>query len=127
MRLVQTCTRCNDLPVRGRLAACAVVLVLGAAACGGGRTTARPDTSHDQASSRVVHPSTARGGTLRLAVTDAPVSLDPGDIGLAYEADLARLYARSLVTYAPAPGAAGLRLVPDLAESLGRPGDGGRT
>ncbi|GAA4633641.1 ABC transporter substrate-binding protein [Actinoallomurus vinaceus] len=113
--------------MRGRLAACAVLLVLGAAACGGGRTTARPGTSYDQASSRVVRPSTARGGTLRLAVTDAPVSLDPGDIGLAYEADLARLYARSLVTYAPAPRAAGLRLVPDLAESLGRPGDGGRT
>ncbi|WP_433188931.1 ABC transporter substrate-binding protein [Actinoallomurus sp. CA-150999] len=113
--------------MRGRFAACAVLLVLGVAACGGGRGTVRPGTSYDQASSRVVRPSTARGGTLRLAVTDAPVSLDPGDIGLAYEADLARLYARSLVTYAPAPGAAGLRLVPDLAESLGRPSDGGRT
>ncbi|MFL6052961.1 MAG: ABC transporter substrate-binding protein [Actinoallomurus sp.] len=113
--------------MRGRFAACAVVLVLGTAACGGGRTTVRPDTSFDEASSHVVHPSTARGGTLRLAVTDAPVSLDPGDIGLAYEADLARLYARSLVTYAAAPGSAGLRLVPDLAEGLGRPSDGGRT
>ncbi|MCO6007784.1 ABC transporter substrate-binding protein [Actinoallomurus purpureus] len=113
--------------MRGRFAACAALLVLGVTACGGGRTTARPDTSFDQASSRVVHPSTARGGTLRLAVTDAPVSLDPGDVGLTYEADLARLYARSLVTYAAAPGAAGLRLVPDLAEGLGRPGDGGRT
>ncbi|MCO5974887.1 ABC transporter substrate-binding protein [Actinoallomurus soli] len=110
----------------GRFAACAVLLLLGAVACGG-PATVRPDTSFDQASSRVVYPSTARGGTLRLAVTDAPVSLDPGDAGLAYEADLARLYARSLVTYAPAPGSNGLRLVPDLAETLGRPGDGGRT
>ncbi|MEV5749288.1 ABC transporter substrate-binding protein [Actinoallomurus sp. NPDC052308] len=113
--------------MRGRFAACAVLLVLGATACGGGRTTVRLDTSFDQASSRVVYPSTVRGGTLRLAATDAPVSLDPGDVGLAYEADLARLYARSLVTYAAAPGSAGLRLVPDLAESLGRPSDGGRT
>ncbi|GAA0369539.1 ABC transporter substrate-binding protein [Actinoallomurus spadix] len=110
----------------GRFAACLALLLLGTVACGG-PATVRSDTAFDQASSRVVYPSTARGGTLRLAVTDAPVSLDPGDAGLAYEADLARLYARSLVTYAPGPGPAGLRLVPDLAESLGRPGDGGRT
>ena len=102
-------------------------LVLVLAGCGGERTGARPDTSFDEASARTVHASPARGGTLRLLVTDAPVSLDPGDIGFAYGADLARLYARSLVTYAPAPGAAGLRVVPDLAEGLGRPGDGGRT
>jgi peptide/nickel transport system substrate-binding protein len=104
-----------------------MVLGLALAGCGGGRTGARPDTSFDEASARTVHASSARGGTLRLLVTDAPVSLDPGNIGFAYGADLARLYARSLVTYAPAPGAAGLRVVPDLAEGLGRPGVGGRT
>jgi peptide/nickel transport system substrate-binding protein len=103
------------------------VLALGLAGCGGGKALVRPDTSFDQASGRTVHASSARGGTLRLLMTDAPVSLDPGDIGFAYGADLARLYARSLVTYAPAPGAAGLRVVPDLAETLGRPSDGGRT
>jgi peptide/nickel transport system substrate-binding protein len=104
-----------------------MVLALGLAGCGGGRPTARPGTSFDQASTGRVHPSATRGGTLRLLMTDAPVSLDPGNIGFAYGAGLARLYARSLVTYAPAPGAAGLRVVPDLAEGLGRPGDGGRT
>jgi peptide/nickel transport system substrate-binding protein len=102
-------------------------LALGLAGCGGGRSEVRPDTSFDEASARTVHASAARGGTLRLLMTDAPVSLDPGDIGFAYGADLARLYARSLVTYAPAPGAAGLRVVPDLAEGLGRASDGGRT
>lgn len=104
-----------------------MMLLLVLAGCGGGRTGPRPDTSFDEASARTVHASTARGGTLRLLVTDAPVSLDPGNIGFAYGADLARLYARSLVTYALAPGAAGLRVVPDLAGDLGRPGDGGRT
>jgi peptide/nickel transport system substrate-binding protein len=103
------------------------VLALGLAGCGGGKDPVRPDTSFDQASGRIVRASSARGGTLRLLMTDAPVSLDPGNIGFAYGADLARLYARSLVTYAPAPGAAGLRGVPDLAETLGRPSDGGRT
>jgi peptide/nickel transport system substrate-binding protein len=103
------------------------VLALSLAACGGGRSAARPGTSFDEASSTAVRASAARGGTLRYVMTDAPVSLDPGDIGFAYAADLARLYARSLVTYAPAPGAAGLRVVPDLAEGLGTPSDGGRT
>jgi len=111
--------------VRGRLPACAAALALVLAGCGGSPGTARPDTSFDQASSTVVHPSTARGGTLRLLMTDAPVSLDPGDIGFAYGADLARLYARSLVTYAPGAGAP--RLVPDLAAGLGRASDGART
>lgn len=111
-----------------RLLALALPLALSLAGCGGGtRPAPQPDTSFDEASARVVHPATARGGTLRLLLTDAPESLDPGNIGLAYEADLARLYARSLVTYAPAPGAAGLRLVPDLAAALGRASDGGRT
>lgn len=105
-----------------------VVLALGLAGCGGGRSEARrPGTAFDEASARAVHAPAARGGTLRLLMTDAPISLDPGDIGLAYGADLARLYARSLVTYAPAPGAAGRRVVPDLAEHLGRSSDGGRT
>lgn len=103
------------------------VLALGLAGCGGGHESMRTDTSFDDASARTVHASTARGGTLRLLMTDAPVSLDPGNVGTAYGANLARLYARSLTTYAPAPGAAGARVVPDLAESLGRPSDGGRT
>ena len=106
---------------------CVTALVLVATGCGDGRRGPRPDTSFDEASARTVHASTARGGTLRLLVTDAPMSLDPGNIGLAYGADLARLYARSLVTYAPAPGAAGLRIVPDLAEGPGRASDGGKT
>jgi peptide/nickel transport system substrate-binding protein len=97
------------------------------AGCGGEHGRVRADTAFDEASSAIVHASSTRGGTLRLLMTDAPVSLDPGNIGFAYGADLARLYARSLVTYAPAPGAAGLRVVPDLAEGLGRASDGGRT
>ncbi len=113
--------------MRVRLVALGLPLALVLAGCGGGgRPAPRPDTSFDEASARIVHASTAAGGTLRLLLTDAPESLDPGNMGLAYEADLARLYARSLVTYAPTPGAAGLRLVPDLAEGLGRPSDGGR-
>ncbi len=100
------------------------LLALALAGCGGERGAARPDTTFDEASSKVVRASAARGGTLRLVMTDVPVSLDPGDIGFAYGADLARLYARSLVTFAPGPG---VRVVPDLATSLGKPGDGGRT
>lgn len=66
-------------------------------------------------------------GTVRYAITDVPVSFDPGNIGFGYGADFARLYARSLVRYPAVPGAAGLRPVPDLATGLGKPSDGGRT
>ncbi|HSV68292.1 MAG TPA: ABC transporter substrate-binding protein [Mycobacteriales bacterium] len=68
----------------------------------------------------------AAGGTLRL-VTGPVDSLDPArsyQFGLW---NLMRLYTRQLVSYAPAPGPAGTRLLPDLATSLGRPGNGGRT
>ncbi len=113
--------------MRRRTTAYATLLALTLAGCGGGRSPARQDTTFDEASAKVVHASAKRGGTLRLLMTDAPVSLDPGNIGYAYGADLARLYARSLVTYAPAPGQEGLRVVPDLAEGLGKASDGGRT
>ena len=71
-------------------------------------------------------PSEARGGTLRLV--SGPVdSLDPTrsyQLGLW---DVMRLYTRQLVTYPAGPGAAGTRVVPDLATGLGRGADGGRT
>jgi peptide/nickel transport system substrate-binding protein len=41
--------------------------------------------------------------------------------------NIVRLYGRALVTYKSAPGAVGMRLVPDLATSLGRVSDNGLT
>jgi peptide/nickel transport system substrate-binding protein len=54
-------------------------------------------------------------------------SLDPARSYSPSTWNVMRLYTRQLVTFAPAPGDAGARLVPDLATGLGRTGDGGRT
>jgi peptide/nickel transport system substrate-binding protein len=70
--------------------------------------------------------STAAGGTLRL-VTGAVDSLDPVRSYAPGVWNVMRLYTRQLVTYATKPGDAGAGVVPDLATSLGRTSDGGRT
>lgn len=71
-------------------------------------------------------PSEATGGTLRVAA-GVPDSLDPARSYLPWVWNVMRLYVRTLVTYATAPGEAGAVLVPDLATGLGVPTDGART
>ncbi|WP_445081950.1 ABC transporter substrate-binding protein [Streptomyces ipomoeae] len=74
----------------------------------------------------VVNESTHKGGTLTYASSDAPESLDPGNMYYAYGINFSRLYARPLMTFKPGPGEKGNELVPDLAESAGTPSDGGK-
>jgi peptide/nickel transport system substrate-binding protein len=75
----------------------------------------------------VVDPTDEMGGTLRLVRTDDFDSLDPGNTYYAYTWNFLRLIGRTLVTFDTAPGKAGQRLVPDLAESLGEVSEDGRT
>jgi peptide/nickel transport system substrate-binding protein len=75
----------------------------------------------------VVNPSDATGGTLWMARTDDFDSLDPGNTYYAYVWNFLRFVGRTLVTFRPAPGAAGRELVGDLAAGLGETTDGGRT
>ena len=70
---------------------------------------------------------TEKGGTLRFANSGDWDSLDPADTYYAYSWDFARLYGRSLVMFKSAPGKDGATLVPDLAESLGKPSDNAKT
>jgi peptide/nickel transport system substrate-binding protein len=81
----------------------------------------------EDASSRVVNPSGATGGTLRLVTTDDWDSLDPGNTYRSFAWNFARFFGRSLVTYRDVPGEGGLELVPDLATGLGAFSDDGRT
>jgi len=109
-------------PRRASLAVIAAA-VLGVTACTGadrGSGTAR----FNDAARSVVNPSDHRGGILRYALPGEPDSFDPGNT---YFFNSTRLWARSLTTYRPRPGKAGLKLVPDLATSLGKVSDGGRT
>jgi peptide/nickel transport system substrate-binding protein len=112
----------------------ATVLALGAAACGGhggsnngsGGGGSGGSAAKDAALTSVVNPSTKKGGTVKLDASDA-FDLDPGDTYYGWVENFSRLYARTLLTFQPAPGKAGLKLVPDLATSLGTPSDGART
>ena len=115
-------------------AAAGTALALALAACGGEKTSpgggggggaATPE--YNAGIGKVFNPSTAKGGTLRVANSGDWDSLDPADGYYGYGWDFIRLYGRSLVMFAPAPGAEGLKLIPDLAESLGEPSDNAKT
>jgi ABC-type transport system substrate-binding protein len=71
----------------------------------------------DAAVTKVVNPSSRKGGTLTM-ISDFD-SLDPGDMYDTSSWNFSRLYARSLMTYKPAPGTP--QLVPDLATGPGTP------
>jgi peptide/nickel transport system substrate-binding protein len=86
-----------------------------------------PPPAFDAAMTSVVRPSAKKGGTVRLLSSSGLDSTDPGDMYLPQTWNMVRLYGRSLTMFKPAPGAAGIQIVPDLAERLGQAGDGGKT
>lgn len=110
--------------------ATATVLALAMSACSStpddGDNNA-PTPEFNAAVGKIYYPSDYKGGTLRFAISEDWDSVDPGDTYYGLSWNLVRLYARSLVMYRPAPGEAGLELVPDLAESLGEVSDDGLT
>lgn len=116
---------------RRRFAAAAVgaVAALVLAACGGGTSggTSGSGTGGGTGDGGIHNPSDAKGGTLRYANSGDWDSLDPADTYYAYSWNFVRLYGRALVMFKSAPGADGATLVPDLAESLGKSSDGGKT
>ncbi len=122
--------------IRRRLVATAAVGVAAAlalAACGGSSSSSSSGSgsgakvAFNAATTGIVNPSNVKGGVLRMANEGDWDSLDPADDYYGYGWNFARLYGRSLVTFQAAPGAAGAKLVPDLATSLGTPSDGAKT
>jgi peptide/nickel transport system substrate-binding protein len=120
------------------MAALAVAAALGLSACGGGSggnsnngSGGSGGTSTDKfnaALGAIYKPSSTKGGILKLGQSgDWADSVDPGNTYYGYSWDFLRTYARSLVMFKPAPGKASEKLVPDLATSLGKSSDGGRT
>ena len=111
------------------IAACAALGPLAVAACSSSSSSAGPAASSAPAAgnqsfnagvSKVVNPSTAKGGTLTFAYSSAPDSFDPGNTYYAYVLNFNRLYASPLVTYKSCPGACGNTLVPGTATGLGQ-------
>ncbi len=75
----------------------------------------------------VVNPSSAKGGTLTLALSSTPDSFDPGNTYYAWVLDFVNLYTMPLFMYKSCPGTCGAQLVPDLATDLGTVSDNGLT
>ena len=111
------------------MAAAAVIAVaaLALAACGGGSSGGSSSSGSGNDAGGVHNVSDATGGTIRYANGGDWDSLDPGDTYYSYSWNFARLYVRSLVMFKSAPGKEGATLVPDLAESLGKPSDDSKT
>ncbi|MFD7918736.1 ABC transporter substrate-binding protein [Streptomyces sp. NPDC059740] len=113
-----------------RLATVAVAAISSAAllaGCSGGKGSDNSaGTTADAAVKGVVNASTHKGGTITYEMSDAPESFDPGNMYYAYMWNFSRLYARPLTTFSPGAGDKA-KLVPDLAESLGKSSDGGKT
>ncbi|MCG7527367.1 ABC transporter substrate-binding protein [Streptomyces sp. OfavH-34-F] len=114
--------------------ATAVALALGASACsgssdddGGSKSGKGGSGTTDAALTSIVNKSTEKGGTLKLEMSDEPDSLDPGNTYYGWVQNFARLYGRTLTTFKPAAGKEGLEIVPDLAESLGKPSADAKT
>ena len=114
--------------------ALAAVAALGLSACGGGSGDGGDDDSSgaknefNAATSAVFNPSEKKGGILKLGLAgDWGDTVDPGETYYGYSWNFLRTYARSLVMFKPVLGKGSEELVPDLAEDLGEPSDGGKT
>ncbi|MFF8277428.1 ABC transporter substrate-binding protein [Streptomyces lateritius] len=115
------------------LVATTVVLALGASACGGskddegGKGGKGGSAAADAALTSVVNKSEKKGGTVSFEMSDEPDSLDPGNTYYGWVQNFSRLYGRTLTSFKPAAGKEGLKVVPDLAESLGKPSADAKT
>jgi peptide/nickel transport system substrate-binding protein len=68
-----------------------------------------------------------QGGTLRVVLGQGlPAHLDPQRLNAATDANIARLFTRTLTTFKAQPGDAASEIVGDLATDTGRPSEGNR-
>jgi peptide/nickel transport system substrate-binding protein len=116
------------------LAALSGAAALALAACGGSSngsnssgSGASGPASFNAAITKVVNPSTHKGGTLSFGLSSTPDSTDPGNTYYAFMWNFARLYTMPLMTYKSCPGQCGLQVVPDLATGPGVVSDNGLT
>jgi len=105
------------------LAAIGAAGALALAACSSSSSSS-PSTSPSGASgfnaavTSVVNPSSITGGTLKLTATGDCDSYDPARTYYAWCWDMQRLFTRTLLGFAPKPGAEGTAVVPDLAVAM---------
>ena len=114
------------------LAAVGAVVALVAAACGGSSGGGTSNSSSSSAAgfnaavTKVVNPSSHKGGTITYDNGSGPDSTNAGNTYYAFNLNFTRLYATPLSTYKSCPGPCGDALAPALATSLGTPSNGNR-
>jgi peptide/nickel transport system substrate-binding protein len=107
------------------VAACSALALT---ACGGkGGSSSAQGAGFNAAVKGVIHPSTTKGGTLNLWGNQDADFWDPARGYYAFVWNFERFYTRTLVAYPSKPGAAGLKLQPDLASALPMTSNGGKT
>ncbi len=115
------------------LPALAAAAALTLAACGGssgsgsGGSSSSSAAGFNAAVTKVVNPSTHKGGTIAFGNSSTPDSTDPGNTYYAYMWNFVRYYTMPLMTYKSCPGSCGLQVVPDLATGPGVISDNGLT
>jgi ABC-type transport system substrate-binding protein len=120
--------RRNTVALAAIAAGLSLLTACGSSGSGSSSTSASgSNVAYNAGLASIVNPSTHKGGTLNLALTNTGDSTDPGNTYYAFNWDFSRLYARPLLTYKAAPGNAGLTVVPDLATGLGKVSDNGLT
>ena len=121
--------RTTGLAVVGAVAAL-VAAACGGSSGGGGGTSGSSSSSapgFNAAVTKVVNPSTHKGGTIVYADSSAPDSTDAGNTYYAFNLNFTRLYATPLTTYKSCAGSCGTTLVPALATALGTASNGNKT
>jgi peptide/nickel transport system substrate-binding protein len=115
-------------------AAVSLAAALGIAACsssgssgGSGTSSSGSGATFNAGSTSVVNPSSAKGGTLTMALSSTPDSFDPGNTYYAWVLDFDNLFTMPLFTYKSCPGNCGAQVVPDLATDMGTTSDNGLT
>src|SRR5262249_10260143 len=91
---------------------------------GGGTTTT---AAFNAALDKVFNPSDKKGGIIKIADESVPDSVDPADTYYGSQWNIIRNYARTLTMFKIGPGAQSNEVVPDLAETLGKTDDNGKT
>ncbi|MFE9536041.1 ABC transporter substrate-binding protein [Streptomyces sp. NPDC006691] len=97
-----------------RAAAIAVVLAVGAVACG-------PEDSGAKSAGSAASGTPQKGGTLSVLDNEAQTDFDPARLYTSGGGNLPSLVFRTLTTRKRASGAEGTKVVPDLATDTGRP------
>jgi peptide/nickel transport system substrate-binding protein len=113
--------------------AAGAALTLALSACGGGSDDGDDGNNNatteefNAATDAVFNPSDQKGGIIKFAHQEQWDTVDPGETYYGMSWDFSRVYVRALATFKPAPGKESNEVVPDLAESLGKTEDGGKT